>query len=242
MLKHGGLQLNTQIEMKVLVNCISVTPLAAAWTRYDVADADGNVTVAAYENDVRIHFEGAGARGKKKPWASDVTVHQGEVVTRDEKCGPPAKPTGPIAASGAILADPWVIAGGAALVIGLTCIGLCRTTDSPLSPDKAVDSPYAGTALFRSASPAQSINIRIGVDVRRMQVSRLAISRCFGQGDSIATGTHRLRCRHLPNAGIRIYAEDSEVDDSSDASRRADLGILHAFDRKPVAINDRWEI
>ena len=133
-LDHGSLELDTSREVKVRVNCMIVAPLARAWTRYDVIDLDGKVTVAAYENDVKIHYEGRGARLSKQAWAADVTVHAGEQVTRDGKCSGPAKPSAAVGANGAILNNPWVVAGGA-VAIGLTCVVVCHN-DDPISPYK----------------------------------------------------------------------------------------------------------
>ena len=85
-LDHGSLQLNTSRGMKVRVNCITVIPLTQDWNRYDVTDVDGRVMVAAHQNDVKIHYQGAATRLSKQARSSDVTVHQGEQVTREERC------------------------------------------------------------------------------------------------------------------------------------------------------------
>lgn len=133
-LEDGSLQLNTSREMKVHANCITITPLVAAWTRYDVVDVDDKVTVIADENDVKIHYERGSALRSKQGWPADVTVHQGEQVTRDERCGAPAKPAGQVSAAGAIMNNPGIV-GGAVLVIGLTCLLVCHD-DDPASPYK----------------------------------------------------------------------------------------------------------
>ena len=66
-LDHGGLQVNTSREMKVRVNCITVIPVTQVWTRYDVIDVDGKIRVTANENNVKIHYQGASARSRKRP-------------------------------------------------------------------------------------------------------------------------------------------------------------------------------
>jgi hypothetical protein len=134
-LDHGGLQVDTSYGMKVRVNCITVTPLAQAWTRYDVTDVDGRVTVTARENDVQIHYQGAAIRQSKQAAFSDVTVHQGEQATRDERCGTAAKPADVINAKVAILNNVWTVRAGVVVVGVLTCLGLCHG-DDPLSPHK----------------------------------------------------------------------------------------------------------
>ncbi len=127
-LDHGGLQLNTSRGMRVRVNCMTVIPLTQEWTRYDVIDVDGRMMVEAHQNDVKIHYQDAGARLSKTP---DVTVHQGEQVTREEhRCGEPAKPT-----QGPILDSPWAIGVGTAVIGLITCWALCRG-GAPVSPSK----------------------------------------------------------------------------------------------------------
>jgi len=134
-LEHGSLQLNTSRGMKVRVNCITVTPLTPDWNRYDVTDVDGRVMVAAHQNDVKIHYQGAAARRSRLATSSDVTVHQGEQVTREERCGAPARPADTVGAAMATLDTPWAIGIGAAAIGVLTCWALCRG-DEPVSPSK----------------------------------------------------------------------------------------------------------
>jgi hypothetical protein len=133
-LDHGGLQLNTTRGLRVRVNCMTIIPIAPAWTRYDISDVDGKVIVTAYENEIKIHYQGAAARRSKLAGFSDVTVHPGEQVTREERCGAPAKPVEVINAKGAILNSVWAKTAGLA-AIGLICLGLCHG-DDPISPDK----------------------------------------------------------------------------------------------------------
>jgi|HubBroStandDraft_1064217.scaffolds.fasta_scaffold00001_82 hypothetical protein len=133
-LDHGGLELNTSRAMRVRVNCITVTPLSQEWTRYDVIDVDGRVTVAALEHDVRIHYrDGVARRSKEAGSSSDVTVHQGEQVTRDERCGAAVRDTRVVDADGAILNSVWAKAAGLTVIGVLTCWALCRGNE-PVSP------------------------------------------------------------------------------------------------------------
>jgi hypothetical protein len=131
-LDHGSVQVNTSRGMRVRVNCITVTPLNQAWTRYDVIDVDGKMKVLAYENDVNIHYGGA-ADKKSKAVASDVIVHQGEQATREERCGAAARPVDVINAKGAILNSAWAKGAGLAAISVVTCYALCRG-DDPISP------------------------------------------------------------------------------------------------------------
>jgi hypothetical protein len=134
-LDHGSLQLNSARGMRVRVNCMTVTPLTQERTRYDVIAAGGKVMVVAYENDVKIHFRRVGARQAKDTGSSDVTVHRGEQVTREERCRAETKPGAKLDALGPILNSPWAKGTGIAAIGALTCWALCRG-DEPVSPDK----------------------------------------------------------------------------------------------------------
>jgi hypothetical protein len=133
-LEHGSLQLNTSRGMRVRVNCLTVIPLTQEWTRYDVIALDGRITVATYKNDIKIHYQGAAVRRSKLAY-SDVTVHPGQQVTREERCRADAKPAGALDANGAILNSPWARGAGIAAIGILTCWALCRG-DEPVSPSK----------------------------------------------------------------------------------------------------------
>ena len=134
-LEHGGLQLNTSRGMKVRVNCITVIPLTQEWTRFDVIDVDGRMMVLADQNDVKIHYQGAAARRSQTVAFSDVTVHQGARVAREERCGAPSKPTVAVDAAKAVLDTPWAIGVGTVAIGVLTCWALCRS-DEPASPSQ----------------------------------------------------------------------------------------------------------
>jgi hypothetical protein len=133
-LDHGSLQVNTARQMKVRVNCITVIPVAADRTQYDVTDVDGKVKVAAYKNDVKIHTAGAALRKSKPGGSSESRVREGEQATRDERCGPPIKTTAGLDANGALLNSPWAKGAGIA-AISLTCVLVCHG-DDPVSPSK----------------------------------------------------------------------------------------------------------
>ena len=134
-LDHGSLQLNTAREMKVRVGCITVIPMTADRTQYDVTDLDGKVKVVAYKNDVKIHYAGAALRSSKQGTSSDVIVREGEQATREEHCGAPAKTAEGIGAAGAILNNPWVTGAGIGVIGVITCLALCHG-DNPVSPAK----------------------------------------------------------------------------------------------------------
>lgn len=134
-LDHGSLELITSREMRVRVNCMTIIPVAQEWTRYDITEVNGKVTVAAYQNDVKIHSRGATVRRSKQGESSETIVHQGEQITREEECGAAAKPADTVAAERAIFNTTWAKAAGIVAVGVVTCWALCRG-DEPISPDK----------------------------------------------------------------------------------------------------------
>jgi hypothetical protein len=131
-LDHGSLRVNSGRGLSVRVNCMTVVPLKQEWTRYDVIDAAGKVMVAAYENDVKIHYRHVAVRRSKDTASSDVTVHRGEQVIREERCGAKAKPGEPKDADGPILNSPWARGAGIVAVGVITCWALCP--GDPISP------------------------------------------------------------------------------------------------------------
>lgn len=134
-LDHGSLQVNTARGASVRINCMTVVPLTQEWTRYDVIDADGKILVAAYENNVQVHYQGKVIRRSKDAASSDVTVHRGEQVIRSEQCGPEFKPAQPPPAHTPVMDQLWVKLTGIAAVGVITCFALCRDP-GPVSPDK----------------------------------------------------------------------------------------------------------
>lgn len=134
-LDHGSLQLNTSRAMRVRVNCITVIPITQEWTRYEVTDVDGKVTVAAYTNDAKMHYQGAAMRRSKQAASEDLIVHQGEQKSREERCGVAARPSEVVNANGAILNSVWARGAGIIAIGALTCWALCHA-DDPISPDK----------------------------------------------------------------------------------------------------------
>jgi hypothetical protein len=133
-LEHGTLLVSTSRAMTVRVGCITVIPVTAEWTQYDVADIDGKVTVNARKGDVNIEMREGKSQQSRQPSRSErVTVREGEQKTREEKClVAPARPPEYVAGKGAILNSPWV-KWPAVGVIATACWIICRS-DDPVSP------------------------------------------------------------------------------------------------------------
>lgn len=137
-LDHGTVSVNSSRGVRVRVGCLTVTPVNdALWTRYDVADLNGKVTVSALRSDVYIDEHSKKQREldvKQSRNSGRSMVRETERKTREEKCGGGyLNPSDSPAGKGAILNSPWAIATGAAVVGTLTCLGLCHG-DDPLSP------------------------------------------------------------------------------------------------------------
>ena len=132
-LDHGHLQLDTAREMKVLIGCVTVTPITYDRTQFDVTDIDGKVKVVAYKNDVKIELHGSALR-KTKGESSSTIVREGEQATRSEHCGVRVRPSQGTTGGGAFLDSAWA-KGGGIVAIGVTCLIICRG-DDPISPSK----------------------------------------------------------------------------------------------------------
>ena len=135
-LEHGSLSLNTARGLRVRVGCLIVTPAnIAEWTRYDVADVDGKVTVSALKSDVNIDVRtNKLQQAKQSAPSSRISVREGERKSREEKCAATGNRTpASTAGSGAIMSSPWAISAGVAGIGILACAALCRGS-SPISP------------------------------------------------------------------------------------------------------------
>lgn len=137
-LDHGSLQLDTSRQMEVIVGCITVSPVNAERTEYEVTDSGGKVTVLASKNDVKIHAHETLARKAKQGESSDKIVHQGEHTERSEHCGGAAEQQehAAIAGAGDRLDSWWAVVGASSVAVVLICLGLCHDDDavSPAMP------------------------------------------------------------------------------------------------------------
>ncbi len=135
-LDHGTVSVNTSRALRVRVGCITVTPVNADWTHYDVTDLDGKVTVAALKNDVYIENHSKNAREVKKGVGnSRDIVREGEQKSREEKCAGAGPQPDHLSAYGAIMNSPWAWGTGIVAAGVIACLGLCHS-DDPISPSK----------------------------------------------------------------------------------------------------------
>jgi hypothetical protein len=147
-LDHGSVSVNTSRGFKVRVGCVLVVPVNdAEWTRYNVTDTDGKVTVAALKNDVNIDSRPANPiQTKRSAGSGRVTVREGEQKSREEKCGTAdQKWSDAIAAKGAIMNSPYVLWPAAGVIgAGTLCILFCFN-NNPISPSNPSSPATSGT-------------------------------------------------------------------------------------------------
>ena len=138
-LEHGSVSVNTSRLLRVRVGCVTITPVNADWTHYDVKDADGKITVSALKSDVYLEARSSNPQKAHQkatqPAHSDrMIVREGEQKSREEKCGvAEVKETDHLAGRGAIMNSPYVRWPAAGVIIGLTCWAVCNS-DNPISP------------------------------------------------------------------------------------------------------------
>jgi len=135
-LDHGTVSVNTSRQFRVRVGCITITPVNADWTHYDVTDLDGKVTVSALKSDVYIDARSKSPQDVKKGESkSREIVRESEQKSREEKCGGAAPQPDHLAAYGAIMNSPYVKWPTVAAIGVIACLGLCHG-DDPVSPSK----------------------------------------------------------------------------------------------------------
>ncbi len=119
-LEHGSVSVGTSHGVSVTVGCITIVPVSAAFTQYEIIDVDGNIKIAARKDDVRLDVAAHGKTPKDVSGTQAGTLREGEETTRHESDGckevKTEKETGAVpTASGGILNSEfakWVAIGG----------------------------------------------------------------------------------------------------------------------------------
>lgn len=120
-IEHGSVSVATSHGMVARAKEVTVTPASDKWTEFEVADANGTIQVIASKGEVNVNC------GK-----GTVTLSEGEQATPDQSgnCNKRRRKAGgaPVSGQGAILTDPYVLAGG--LVTGgvMVCLLLCSSS------------------------------------------------------------------------------------------------------------------
>jgi len=142
-LDHGTVSVSTARQLHVRVGCITVTPVIAEWTHFDVTDVDGKVTVSALKSDVYINERSREQLQNPEPVkersrSGRTIVRESETKSRDEKCaaGTVPRETGTVAARGAIMNTIWAKSAAFGGIGVLAWWALCQSDDpaSPSSP------------------------------------------------------------------------------------------------------------
>jgi hypothetical protein len=127
-LEHGSVSVATSKGMVALAREVTVTPASNTWTEFEVADMNGTVRVFANKGSVNVNCR-----------KGTVNLSEGDQATPDNSgnCNKKKRKSGtPLPFDGALLADPYVQAGG--LIIGgvVVCLLLCNSSKAFLSPWK----------------------------------------------------------------------------------------------------------
>jgi hypothetical protein len=124
-LEHGSVSVETSTSMSVHVSCIKVEPVSSERTKYDVANVNGTVQIAAHKNDVNITVGGVPQKTNPQGGSAlSTVVHEGQQATRDQAtaCGAPPRPESPTNAN-----TRWLeIGGGVGVGVIVLCLLLCR--------------------------------------------------------------------------------------------------------------------
>jgi len=140
-LDHGSVSVGTGRQFRVKVRCLTVEPVRAEWTQYEVTDLTGKIDVAARKDDVNIHNQGRVTKASTTEVAGsdssgEGTVREGEEKSRDESeaCGAAERP----GSAGSTLNSKWLYAGaggaGALILLLLGGGGGGKPSISPSSP------------------------------------------------------------------------------------------------------------
>lgn len=127
-LEHGGVRVTTAAGMEAHAGEVTIKPVGAAWTEFQVVDVDGEVQIAANKGDVTVQDS-----------QGTTTVTQGQQATRDETADPQKKrkkrrgPAVAVAARGGIMNSPWAVYGGTGAIAGVG-IWLLLLDEGPISP------------------------------------------------------------------------------------------------------------
>lgn len=135
-LDHGSLSVLTFRSMTVEAGCVITTPVRPEETLFALEDHGDQITVAAIRRDVSVRRSLKNPKlTPKSAESDDVTVRQGEQVSRDERCGPaPSTRAVPGGVDG-WLNSIYAKGLGAGLIGTGLCIALCKN-DDPASPAK----------------------------------------------------------------------------------------------------------
>ena len=138
-LEHGGVAISTSKLLATRAGGVNVSPVATAWTEFEVRDVDGKVRIVARKGDLTVSDN-----------TGTTTLAQGQETARDEsqsqddsqaqkgkkkKKGAGPAPAAAPGAAGGILNSPIAIGIAGGIVLGGTAWVLSHS-DDPVSPAK----------------------------------------------------------------------------------------------------------
>jgi len=127
LIEHGGLRVATSNSFSTRAGDVTITPLTAGPTEFQVLDVDGSVKILARKGDLSI----------TDPTGTN-TLPAGQETTRDESQQSSKRkrrgPLAPTAAEGGILESNMALYGGLAVAGGVT-LWVVLQGDDPVSPD-----------------------------------------------------------------------------------------------------------
>ena len=127
-LDQGAVSVATSKGMVALAREVTVTPASNAWTEFEVTDTNGAIWVYANKGTLNVNCRKGTV--SLSPGEQASPDKSGNCHKRKSVNGPP--PPG----SGAILMDPYVLAGELITAGGIVCLLLCNSPKDFLSPWK----------------------------------------------------------------------------------------------------------
>lgn len=140
-LEHGGVAVSTSKLLATRAGGVMVSPVATAWTEFEVRDVDGKVRIVARQGDLTISDETGTTRlaqgqeaTRNESQSQDDSQAQQDGKRRKRRAGGPI-PGASAGAAGGLLNSPVAVAIAGGIVIGGTAWVLTRS-DDPVSPAK----------------------------------------------------------------------------------------------------------
>src|ERR1700733_34361 len=129
-LEHGGVTISTSKSLATHIGGVTVSPVSAVWTEFEVRDVDGKVQIAARKGDLTVSDE-----------TGTTTLTQGQETTRDDSQQTDEQKkkrnrrvaAAEVPAYGGALDSPWAIGLAGGIVIGGTVWVLVQS-ENPASP------------------------------------------------------------------------------------------------------------
>ena len=143
-LEHGGITISTSKLLGARAGNVTVSPVAGAWTEFEVRDVDGSVQIAARKGDLTVSDDtGTTTLPQGQQTTRQESQTQDDSQTRDDsqsqtngKKKKRKEIVGAVpAAGGGSLDSPWAVGIGGGAILAATAWILIQS-DNPASPSK----------------------------------------------------------------------------------------------------------